>query len=63
MGYRLSDSGWEVSMHEVESAACFNQEYEFDDNDKLKIKMKDSNPSVLSRFEFCLACSDSDACP
>ena len=45
MGYRLSDC--EVLMHEMESAASFNQEYAFDDNDKLKKKMKDPNPSVL----------------
>ncbi len=32
LAYRLSYC--EVSMHELESAACFNPEYEFDDNDK-----------------------------
>ncbi len=32
LAYSLSD--YEVSMHELESAACFNPKYDFDDNDK-----------------------------
>ncbi len=52
LAYRLSDC--EVSMHELESAACFNQEYEFDDNDKFK---KNEEFKPISAFKLRVSLS------